>query len=107
MCINHGKWDQRLGEINISNVHTDGHLFRKIRETYEEIRGFRAKNLYLLEPVNIHFVKVRRPCTFPTKQAKEIVVQPGGTMSAEYPRETGQLAFRGRDSTQDLVVRYA
>ena len=59
LYVNRGKWEKILGEIDITNMVTDGELFRAIAEKYDFVRGIRAKNLYLLEPADIHFVRVR------------------------------------------------
>lgn len=59
LCVNRGKWEKRLGEIDITDMVNDGELFRAIAEKYDSVRGIRAKNLYLLEPADIHFVRVR------------------------------------------------
>jgi hypothetical protein len=61
LCVNRGKWEKILGEIDITNMVSDGELFRAIAEKYDSVRGIRAKNLYLLEPANIHFVRVCLP----------------------------------------------
>ena len=61
LCLNHDSLEKRLGEINLVDVKNDGELFEKIRERYMEIRGPRIKRLYLLKPVDIHFVRVRLP----------------------------------------------
>ena len=58
LCVNYGKWEKRLGEIEITNITTDEGLFRKIAEEYDSIRGSRAKALSLLEPADVHFVHV-------------------------------------------------
>ena len=58
LCVNYGKWEKRLGEIEITNITTDEGLFRQIAEKYDSIRGFRAKAVSLLEPADIHFVHV-------------------------------------------------
>ncbi len=57
LCINHGRNQQRLGEIEVSAFASVGRLFREIRRKYEEVRGFRSKYL-LVEPVDIKFVQV-------------------------------------------------
>ena len=58
LCVNYGKWEKRLGEIDITNITTDEDLFCKIAEEYASIRGARSKALSLLEPADIHFVRV-------------------------------------------------
>ena len=105
LCINYGKWERRLGEIDISAISTDGELFRAIRSKYEGIRGFRTKKLYLLEPVDIHFVQVRIQYAFPANWTNELLVQPGRTISTQHSRETRQLAFAGRAEEEDLGVQ--
>ncbi|MCJ1243663.1 hypothetical protein MMC30_000860 [Trapelia coarctata] len=57
LCLNHDSLEKRLGEINLTNVRNDGELFEKIRERYAEIRGPSIKRLYLLKPVDIHYVR--------------------------------------------------
>lgn len=58
LCVNSGKWKITLGEIDITDVNTDRDFFDKVAEKYDSVRGFGAKALYLLEPVDIHFVRV-------------------------------------------------
>ena len=58
LCVNYGQWEKRLGEIDITNVTTDEDLFCKIVEKYTSIRGSLGKALFLLQPVDIHFVHV-------------------------------------------------
>ena len=58
LCVNYGKWEKKLGEIDITNITTDEDLFCKIAEEYASIRGVRSKALSLLEPADIHFVRV-------------------------------------------------
>ena len=58
LCVNSGKWKIALGEIDITDVKTDKDFFDKVTEKYDSIRGFCAKALYLLEPADIHFVRV-------------------------------------------------
>ena len=57
LCINHGKLERRLGEVDVSNINSDGQLFRQIKRTYDTVRGYRSK-WFLLEPTSIQFVKV-------------------------------------------------
>jgi len=59
LCVNYGKWERRLGEIDITSIRTDGDLFRAIKDRYNSVRGHRAA-LYLLEPVDVRFVQVSR-----------------------------------------------
>ena len=58
LCVNHRKNEKRLGEIDLTDVTTDEDLFCNIAETYASIRGSLGKALFLLEPVDIHFVHV-------------------------------------------------
>lgn len=58
LCLNHDSLETRLGEINLTKIKSDGELFEKIKERYEEIRGPRIKRLYMLKPVDIHYVRV-------------------------------------------------
>lgn len=58
LCVNSGKWKITLGEIDITDVKTDKDFFDRVTEKYDSIRGVCAKALYLLEPADIHFVRV-------------------------------------------------
>ena len=58
LCVNTGAHLKTLGEIDLTNVSTDGVLFRAIRERYIALRGFRSK-LWLLKPTTVSFVRVR------------------------------------------------
>ncbi|KAG8529066.1 uncharacterized protein KY384_005701 [Bacidia gigantensis] len=51
------KGEKTLGEISLVDIKTDGELFRTIKQRYNSIRGSQAKYLYLLKPVDIHFVQ--------------------------------------------------
>jgi len=57
LCVNTGLLDIKLGEIDITDVTTDGQLFEKIRQRYERIRGHRMNRVFV-RPTNIHYVKV-------------------------------------------------
>jgi hypothetical protein len=59
LCINHGKFERRLGEIDVSNINSDGELFREIKRTYDVVRGHRSK-FFLVEPTAIEFVEVSK-----------------------------------------------
>ena len=58
LCVNSGKWKITLGEIDITDVKTDQDFFYKVTEKYDSVRGFFAKALCLLEPADIHFIRV-------------------------------------------------
>ena len=64
LCINHISMENRLGEIDVSNVTNDGELFCKIRDRYLSLRGSWARALYLRKPVDIHYVRVGLATTF-------------------------------------------
>ena len=57
LCVNTGEFSKSLGEIEISQVRSDGSLFREIRSNYLRLRGYRAKH-FLLKPVAVQFVQV-------------------------------------------------
>ena len=60
ICVNTGRYQKSLGEIDLSKICRDDRTFREIRKIYLQIRSFRARarRLFLLRPKNIHFVKV-------------------------------------------------
>jgi hypothetical protein len=59
LCINTGRFNTTLGEIDVTNICRDDMTFRMIKERYLEVRGFRARarRLFLFQPNNVHFVK--------------------------------------------------
>jgi hypothetical protein len=57
LCVNTGELDISLGEIDVSNVTSDGELFRRIYQCYKEIRGHRMRRIFL-KPVDVHFIHV-------------------------------------------------
>jgi hypothetical protein len=62
LIVNTGEYSTTLGEIDISSICSDGELFRRIRERYLEIRGYRARKVFLIKPVSFSFVKVSNAC---------------------------------------------
>ncbi len=56
LCVNTGEFQKRLGEIDLTRVTNDLHLFELIRNQYHEIRGHRLKKHYLLKPIAMRFV---------------------------------------------------
>jgi hypothetical protein len=60
LCINTGRFHKTLGEIDVTNIQRDSDTFRQIKSLYLTVRSFRARarRLFLLQPNNIHFVKV-------------------------------------------------
>jgi hypothetical protein len=58
LCVNTGGIYKTLGEIEVSAVRSDGHLFNLMKKTYHDLRGFRAKFNFLIKPVEIQFVLV-------------------------------------------------
>jgi hypothetical protein len=56
LCVNTGKFERQLAEIDISDVNTDTEVFQRIREAYQRVRSFRAR-YFLLEPIDVHFVQ--------------------------------------------------
>ncbi|KAL9118045.1 MAG: hypothetical protein Q9187_005412 [Circinaria calcarea] len=56
LCVNTGEFTKSLGEIEISQVRSDGNLFREIKSQYLRLRGYRAKH-FLLKPVAVQFVQ--------------------------------------------------
>ncbi len=68
LCVNYGKWERRLGEINITSIRTDGDLFRAVKDRYNFVRGHRAA-MYLLEPIDFRFVQVSRSRALPRKDS--------------------------------------
>jgi hypothetical protein len=57
LCVNTGEIDICLGEIDITNVRSDGELFKKIYERYKDLRGYRIRRIFL-KPVDVHFIHV-------------------------------------------------
>lgn len=55
LCVNTGEISVNLGEIDITDVDSDGELFKRIYERYKEIRGYRIRRVFL-KPVDVHFV---------------------------------------------------
>lgn len=60
LCVNTGELDISLGEIDITDVTSDGELFKRIYTEYRNIRGHRMRRFFL-KPANIHFVRVSLP----------------------------------------------
>jgi hypothetical protein len=65
LCVNTGDYEIGLGEIKIrtvdSNIVSDGQLFLRIKETYDEIRkSLKTHRLGLFKPADISFVKVKK-----------------------------------------------
>ena len=60
LCVNTGKFHKTLGEIDVSGVTTDRQVFHQFKQSYNSLRGFRARSLrwFLIEPVDIKFVQV-------------------------------------------------
>jgi hypothetical protein len=58
LCVNTGEFKKSLAEIEVSKVASDGQLFKLMKETYREVRGFRARFRFLIKPVSIRFVHV-------------------------------------------------
>ena len=63
LCVNYGRWQRRLGEINISQYNSDGQLFDAVKRKYFELGKSRMK--YFLEPVDVRYVRVRSRTWFP------------------------------------------
>jgi hypothetical protein len=59
LCVNTGEIDISLGEIDVTDVNTDGELFKKIYERYKNLRGHRMRRIFL-KPIDVHFVRVSR-----------------------------------------------
>lgn len=61
--MNKGEHYIGLGEIEASKISSDKEVFEQIRKKYFELRSFRARamKLFLIQPVDIKFVKVRHP----------------------------------------------
>jgi len=57
LCVNTGLFDIVLGEIDVTDVKTDGELFERIHQKYKRIRGHRIKRSFV-RPTDIHFVQV-------------------------------------------------
>jgi hypothetical protein len=60
LCINVGG-KRALGEVPLAHIQTDGELFKAVYEKYKEVRGSRIRDLYLVEPTAVHFVKASSP----------------------------------------------
>ncbi len=60
VCTNVGNYAVGHFEIDISEACTDGQLFEKIWDTYNQSRGFGIRRLFL-RPRDVHFVMVRNP----------------------------------------------
>ena len=56
LCVNKGN-SKALAEINVTSITTDGDLFRKVKEHYLQLRGFRAR-FWLLKPAKVSWVRV-------------------------------------------------
>jgi hypothetical protein len=57
LCVNTREHTISLGEIDVTNVETDGQLFEKIWKTYSDMRGHGIRR-YFMKPSDIHFVQV-------------------------------------------------
>lgn len=57
LCVNTGKFRTTLHEISLVSVGSDSELFRKIKDGYIRLRGFRATRYFLIEPVAVQFVR--------------------------------------------------
>lgn len=60
LCVNTGKYERQLAEIDVTDVESDSELFRRIREAYIGVRSFRAR-YFLLMAVDVQFIQVRPP----------------------------------------------
>ena len=58
VCTNVGNYAVGHFEIDISEACTDGELFEKIWDTYNQSRGFGIRRLFL-RPRDVHFVMVK------------------------------------------------
>jgi len=58
LCVNAGQYLKSLGEIDLSNIRTDGDFFSVVKEHYLLLRSFRSK-FWLLKPSTISYVRVR------------------------------------------------
>jgi hypothetical protein len=58
VCTNTGNYAVGHFELDISEAATDGELFEKIWDTYNQTRGFGIRRLFL-RPRDVHFVMVR------------------------------------------------
>ena len=56
VCVNYGRWQRRLGEINVSDAYNDGLFFDAIKKRHNEVR--RQTLSFLLEPRDIRYVRV-------------------------------------------------
>lgn len=59
VCVNTGRWERRLGEIDISQARNDDQLFQAIKQKYRELG--RSMTNYFLEPTDVRYVRV---CSF-------------------------------------------
>ena len=57
LCVIAGNHKVKLGEIDITNVKSDGELFKMIWNKYQQLRGAELKAIFV-KPSNIHFVRV-------------------------------------------------
>ena len=57
LCVNHSRWQRRLGEINTAQCSSDGQVFAAIKSKYLALR--KSKKDYFLAPVEIRYVRVR------------------------------------------------
>ncbi|KAF2185911.1 HET-domain-containing protein [Zopfia rhizophila CBS 207.26] len=55
LCVNTGEIDVSLGEIDITDINSDGELFKRIYERYKDLRGHRMRRIFL-KPVDVHFI---------------------------------------------------
>lgn len=56
LCVNTGSLCQSLREIDVTRVSNDVELFRWIRKSYNELRGWRRHRRFCLRPKSIRFV---------------------------------------------------
>ena len=57
LCVNTGEHLKTLGEIDLTNVRSDGDMFNAIKEHYLRLRSFRSK-FWLLKPAAVNYVRV-------------------------------------------------
>ena len=58
LCVNTREFEKILDEIEVSDVTSDAELFNRLRSSYRNLRGFRSRFLFLIQPIAIRFVHV-------------------------------------------------
>ncbi|KAK3642116.1 hypothetical protein LTR56_010987 [Elasticomyces elasticus] len=57
LCVNTGNLCQSLGEIDATRISSDVELFRWVRKRYRDLRGWRMRSRFCLQPKTMRFVR--------------------------------------------------